>query len=116
LLQLEEEKQISRLPYVPPPTTLTPEEIDSLSEGESELSRYEIPDLAKQLTLVEHELFCAIRPEELLGQAWTKKNKERDSPNILRVIGHFNKVCFSSPHPLFPSLHLFIYFSFTLVR
>jgi hypothetical protein len=67
--------------------------IETLCTGDSAFSRFELVELARQITLVEHDLYLAIKPQELLGQAWTKKNKERDSPNILRLIDHFNNVC-----------------------
>jgi hypothetical protein len=31
-------------------------------------------EIARQMTLIESKLFCSIRPEELLGLEWTKKN------------------------------------------
>jgi len=42
--------------------------------------------------LVEWDLWQAIRPWEFLNQAWTKKDKERRAPNIIRIIKHFNFV------------------------
>lgn len=91
-MQSDEDKNRREQPYIVP-IPPTPEEMTVMCTGDSELNKYEIIDLAKQITLVEHDLFRAIRPNELLNQAWTKKNKERDSPNILRLIDHFNKVC-----------------------
>jgi len=41
-------------------------------------------------TLVEWEIWQAIRPWEFLNQAWTKKDKERRAPNIIKMIKHFN--------------------------
>lgn len=35
---------------------------------------------------MESEMFISIRPQECFGLAWSKKNKERDSPNILKLI------------------------------
>lgn len=35
----------------------------------------------------------AIRPKELVGQVWTKEDKENTSPNVLRIIHHSDKVC-----------------------
>ena len=54
---------------------------------------HEMSELAAQITLIEHELFRSIKPNELLGQVWIKNTKEVDAPNILRLIDHFNNVC-----------------------
>jgi len=34
----------------------------------------------------------AIRPKELVGLVWTKEEKEKTSPNVLRIIHHSDKV------------------------
>ena len=47
---------------------------------------------AQQLTLYEYELFKSIEAKELLGNAWTKKDKEIRSPNLCKLVDHFNAV------------------------
>eukprot|EP00007_Cunea_sp_BSH-02190019_P007766 CAMPEP_0174239598 /NCGR_PEP_ID=MMETSP0417-20130205/15360_1 /TAXON_ID=242541 /ORGANISM="Mayorella sp, Strain BSH-02190019" /LENGTH=1141 /DNA_ID=CAMNT_0015318559 /DNA_START=130 /DNA_END=3555 /DNA_ORIENTATION=- len=59
--------------------TITPETIDPKA-------------FAEALTLVESRLYCAIPPKELLGQAWSKSQKEERAPHILKMIGQFNRV------------------------
>eukprot|EP01125_Pyxidicula_operculata_P006314 TRINITY_DN2192_c0_g1_i1.p1 TRINITY_DN2192_c0_g1~~TRINITY_DN2192_c0_g1_i1.p1 ORF type:complete len:969 (-),score=316.48 TRINITY_DN2192_c0_g1_i1:220-3126(-) len=49
-------------------------------------------EIARQLTIIEQDLFLAINPWELLGQSWTKSNKEEISPNVCKFIDFFNKV------------------------
>jgi len=49
-------------------------------------------ELARQLTLREHELLRAIEPHELLSCGWAKKDKELRSPHLLAMIQHFNDV------------------------
>lgn len=49
-------------------------------------------EMAKQLTLMEHELFFSIQPWEFLNQGWLKRDKERRSPNLLKMIRFSNKV------------------------
>ena len=49
-------------------------------------------EVARQLTLLEFDLYRAIRPWECLGLAWSKKDKETKAPNILKMIQRFNQV------------------------
>jgi len=45
-------------------------------------------EFARQLTLHEFDLFKRVQPSELVLCAWTKKDKEKASPNLLKMI-HF---------------------------
>lgn len=47
-------------------------------------------EVARQLTLIGHELFCKIEKKELVSCAWTKKNKREVAPNVIRLIDRFN--------------------------
>jgi hypothetical protein len=46
--------------------------------------------VASQLTLIEHEVFSRIKPFELVGQKWTKRNKRDIAPGICTFIEKFN--------------------------
>ncbi|KAH3760071.1 cell division control protein [Pelomyxa schiedti] len=48
-------------------------------------------EIARQLTLVEQSIYCAIKPWELIGLSWTKKDKTL-APNVSKMIQHFNKI------------------------
>jgi len=49
-------------------------------------------EIARQMTLIEWDLFKSIKPWECIGQSWAKKDKETKAPNILGMILRFNKV------------------------
>lgn len=49
-------------------------------------------ELARQITIVDHELFAAIEPKECLKCVWSGKHQKELAPNILAMIDQFNRV------------------------
>ena len=41
--------------------------------------------MARQITIIEFEMFKAIKPTEFLDQAWLSKEKEKLAPGILSM-------------------------------
>eukprot|EP01107_Rhizomastix_libera_P005951 TRINITY_DN20053_c0_g1_i1.p1 TRINITY_DN20053_c0_g1~~TRINITY_DN20053_c0_g1_i1.p1 ORF type:complete len:813 (-),score=206.78 TRINITY_DN20053_c0_g1_i1:20-2458(-) len=50
------------------------------------------PEMARQLSLLEFEIFEKIEPKECFGLAWSKKDGATRSPNITQFINNFNKI------------------------
>lgn len=49
-------------------------------------------EVARQLTLIDFEIFKKIHPTEFVDKAWAGKQKETKAPNVLALIERFNKV------------------------
>ena len=56
------------------------------------LFQYHPEEIARQLTLIEFDLFAAIKPSEFLNQNWNKKTSAITSANILNISARFNKM------------------------
>eukprot|EP01114_Cavostelium_apophysatum_P007694 TRINITY_DN1984_c0_g2_i1.p1 TRINITY_DN1984_c0_g2~~TRINITY_DN1984_c0_g2_i1.p1 ORF type:complete len:861 (-),score=245.93 TRINITY_DN1984_c0_g2_i1:206-2788(-) len=61
------------------------------SSGELTLQDLHPEEVARQLTLIERDLFKAIQPHECNKQKWLKENKSL-TPNIHKLINRFNQV------------------------
>ncbi|KAH3767006.1 cell division control protein [Pelomyxa schiedti] len=89
-----EEKTLRIVWDKPPPQPLLPLALNLGYELTPEIMSFQsmpIKEIARQLTLIEQAIYRAIRPWELLGLAWTKKDKSL-APNVSRMIQHFNKI------------------------
>ena len=49
-------------------------------------------EVARQLTLMDFEIFSAIKPGELLNSNWSKTKHKHRSPNVLKMASRFNDV------------------------
>lgn len=49
-------------------------------------------ELARQWTLLDQEVYSAIRASELLNQAWNKPTLKHRSPRLLTMIKRFNQL------------------------
>ena len=55
---------------------------------------YDSKDIANELTRVTFFLFSQIEPKEFFKGCFTKKDKEKTSPNIVKVVKRFNDLSF----------------------
>ncbi|KAK3766068.1 hypothetical protein RRG08_002305 [Elysia crispata] len=76
------EKRVDLTQLLLPPTQPSKDNLDTLSAL----------DIAEQLTYLDHQIFIAIRSEELLSQAWMKPNKCHKAQHVLLVSKRFNEV------------------------
>jgi len=57
-------------------------------------------EIARQLTLIEFNMFAEIRPKELMNQSWLKPKLKHRSPNVLRMIDRSNSVSMWMAHAI----------------
>jgi len=71
----------------------TPCPCQPLHEDDWDIYKYPAEEFARQLTIIDYYFFFKlIQPGELIGQAWSKKNKVERAPHVLNMIHRFNLV------------------------
>jgi hypothetical protein len=65
-----------------------------LKKGMSTDQLYDVSsdEIARQLTLLEFETYCSIKPAEFFGQAWAKPKTYHRAPHIRAMIDRFNMI------------------------
>eukprot|EP00026_Physarum_polycephalum_P002714 Phypoly_transcript_02722.p1 GENE.Phypoly_transcript_02722~~Phypoly_transcript_02722.p1 ORF type:complete len:821 (+),score=152.14 Phypoly_transcript_02722:35-2497(+) len=74
---------------VVPPDPKIPKNIFSLYLDLFDVDEEEI---ARQMTLIDFEIYESIKMSELLNQSWNKAKLRHRSPNVIRMINRFNDV------------------------
>lgn len=101
LFQIKEEESKRQVVWdKPPPAPLLPLCLALGKPFGKELLSFKtihVKEIARQITLVEQNMFKAIKPWELIGLAWAK-NKAM-SPHVTALTQHFNNV---------PTFHLLL--------
>lgn len=85
--EAEEEKRTSTF-NEDPPEPKVPKNIFSLYLDLFDVDEEEI---ARQLTLIDFEIYSSIKMSELLNQSWNKPKLRHRSPNVIRMINRFNE-------------------------
>lgn len=62
------------------------------SDLDSEIMKWSPIEIARQLTLMEWDIWENLKPTEFLGLSWTKSRKRERSPHILQMTDRFNEV------------------------
>ncbi|CAF0918598.1 unnamed protein product [Adineta steineri] len=57
------------------------------------LDQIAVSDVAEQMTLIDHKLFCALYSEELILQGWMKPGRDDLAPNVAGISRRFNEMC-----------------------
>lgn len=70
----------------PPPESLTP------PIPQPSIFQYDPVEISRQMTIIEWDIWSHIQHWELLGLAWTKKDKETTAKNVVAMTERFNLV------------------------
>jgi hypothetical protein len=71
----------------PPPPPCLPKTMENIG-----ILEFEGLEIARQMTLIQWELFHAIKPSEFMNQSWNRKQYHHLSPNIRKMIKFSNFV------------------------
>merc|ERR1719187_1432971 len=69
----------------PPPVEI---HIRNPEEDWPELLTFHPIEMARQLTLIEFQHYRSVKPSELVDLAWTREDKDKRSPNLLKMGRH----------------------------
>jgi len=72
------------------PKSLCPKQWDGIKTVD--LLQWPSGELARQITLLEYQMFHGLQPKECLNQNWNKSHREEKAPNIFMMINWFNTV------------------------
>lgn len=88
--RLKEEKEVKKQFGTKPPPPILPINM----KAQASLLDYDPIELARQMTLIDHEQLSHVKSHEFLDTAWSKDDKETRCPNLMAVIKRFNTVTF----------------------
>eukprot|EP01124_Arcella_intermedia_P014875 TRINITY_DN21427_c0_g1_i1.p1 TRINITY_DN21427_c0_g1~~TRINITY_DN21427_c0_g1_i1.p1 ORF type:complete len:578 (-),score=166.60 TRINITY_DN21427_c0_g1_i1:58-1791(-) len=71
-----------------------PPSIEPIKHGKLCLMDMDSLEVARQITLIEHNMYRDVKPWECLGLPWTKTEKDKLAPNLSKTIKWFNTVTY----------------------
>ncbi|MBY0307732.1 MAG: hypothetical protein K2Q09_03235, partial [Phycisphaerales bacterium] len=74
-----------------PKPMISSKHLSRLNNSNFKLRRLNPIEVARQLTLIEMDLFRLIQEREFISKSWSKPNKLQIAPNITRFITRFNR-------------------------
>lgn len=80
-------RKMTQFELAPPPPIIPKNRVGTVS---LEFMDIDPTELARQITLIDYELFGQIRSMELLNQSWNKPKLKHRSPHVLEMIQRFN--------------------------
>jgi len=83
-------KIIEFVPYSPAPKPVGIPKGKNVNINTIKVYNLRAVEIARQMTILQFEIFKQIKPHELLNNAWTKKDKEKLAPNALKMATQFN--------------------------
>ncbi|KAI3651224.1 hypothetical protein MP228_004705 [Amoeboaphelidium protococcarum] len=79
----------------PPPAVKFSSQQNKVANGKVvNLFNCDPEEIARQLTLIEFQLFDNVMPYEFLNQSWTKEDASIRAPGIMKITKRFNEVAF----------------------
>eukprot|EP01086_Lenisia_limosa_P012067 TRINITY_DN3936_c0_g1_i1.p1 TRINITY_DN3936_c0_g1~~TRINITY_DN3936_c0_g1_i1.p1 ORF type:complete len:950 (-),score=365.17 TRINITY_DN3936_c0_g1_i1:375-3224(-) len=76
--------------HTEPPKAIIPKSV--VMGGPATFMELNPLEIARHLTLIESSFFRSVHLTEFMGQAWSKKDKEKRAPNVCAFIKRFNLV------------------------
>jgi len=75
-----------------PPPLLPKKSLFGGKSKKTEIMKWPLLEVARQITMIDFAIFSKIEPKECLNQAWNKGHRETKAPNIYRMINWFNQL------------------------
>jgi hypothetical protein len=74
------------------PKNIAVSNLDEFLQDQSAIFEMDPQEMARQITILDADIYRSIRPKECLNQGWEKSDKIERSPNISRIIQQTNNV------------------------
>eukprot|EP01094_Clydonella_sp_ATCC50884_P020725 TRINITY_DN4364_c0_g1_i1.p1 TRINITY_DN4364_c0_g1~~TRINITY_DN4364_c0_g1_i1.p1 ORF type:complete len:880 (-),score=376.47 TRINITY_DN4364_c0_g1_i1:260-2899(-) len=90
----EREKRLAAMISVPPTDLMMPRDVLNPAQFFMSITDEEV---ARQLTLIDFEMYASIQVQELLKTAWSSEKLRHRSPHVFNLLGRLNRIAFFVP-------------------